>query len=58
MNTAQVNELLKRGSESPLIGRTEQQNSEVKRSFSRVGGDVASYLTPNRSSSKSQTASQ
>lgn len=56
MNTGQVNELLKQGSESPLIGKGKSlidingaANSDIKRSFK----DVASYLTPNRSSSKS-----
>ncbi len=54
MNTGQVNEMLKQGSESPMIVRgkgmmIEGANSDIKKSFK----DVASYLTPNRSSSKS-----
>ncbi len=51
-----TNELIiKDGSESPLIGKHQQNmnaiasNSEIKKSFK----DVASYLTPNRSSNKS-----
>lgn len=46
--------LIKDGSESPLIGNqptviNQGSNSEAKKSFK----DVASYLTPNRSSIKS-----
>ena len=46
---------IKDGSESPLIGNNQRNmhgvvsNSEIKKSFK----DVASYLTPNRSSNKS-----
>jgi hypothetical protein len=48
------NDLLKDGSESPLIANQPVTalhglNSEAKKSFK----DVASYLTPNRSSNKS-----